>query len=746
MITLDFETRSTADLIKWGAQRYAYDTSTQALCLAWTFDDEEEVHLWHRSHPWTAKSKRPDELIERIRNGELVEAHNAAFEFYIWNETLRREFPEFDVEITLDQLRCSAAKASCVSLPRGLGDAVKAVNLPNKKSETGRGLIQKLSKPMPKRKGMGIRFNEDETLHRQNWEYCKQDVRAERGLSNYCPEMSERELEFWRMDFRMNDRGIALDLDAAQRGLTLAQQEGLRLNEELLELTGGSVEGFTKRGPLKEWLNINLASMGEQLVPDTKADTFSFKLYGVPTKAGDSAKEALKPKMDAHWESLGERGNKVKRVIEIAMEGNKSSVAKYKRMLESRIEKTPGQPRLHDIMLYNGADRTGRWSGKGVQPQNFVRGYAKEMIEVWEDLKRLDPAVVTLIWGEPMVALAKACRGALTASPGKTLYAADFNAIEARKLAWLSGCTRLLTLFQTGGDPYCDMASAIYKREITKKDKSERQLGKTAILGLGYAMGWEKFQATVWMNEGIWLDDEFCQMIVKLYRQKMYPEIPALWKASEAAACNAVMNGGEHYCGGNELGIGGVSYFVDRDFLHCRLPSGRLLAYLYPEVHVRRNYRFKARNQKGTVTSVVFPVKRDNVPMFKVRAYAEKKAAMANKVLLPDAPETFEQPHLSFMGRDTYTRQWKRCGTHGGTLVENYDQASSRDLLAESMYRVDQMDCFDLLLSIHDEVVAEAAKGACTLGEFEAIVAQVPEWAPGMPVSAEGWIGERLRK
>ena len=132
--------------------------------------------------------------------------------------------------------------------------------------------------------------------------------------------------------------------------------------------------------------------------------------------------------------------------------------------------------------------------------------------------------------------------------------------------------------------------------------------------------------------------------------------------------------------------------------------------------------------------------------MFKVHAHAEKLAKRAGKILLPDAPETFEQPHLSFMGRDTYTRQWTRCGAHGGTLVENYDQASSRDLLAESMRRVDEMDGFDLLLSIHDEVVAEASKGACTLSEFEAVVAQVPEWAPGMPISAEGWIGERLRK
>jgi DNA polymerase len=742
MITLDFETRSTADLIKWGVQRYAHDASTQALCLAWAFDDEDKVYLWHRNHPWIAKSKRPDQLIERIRGGEIVEAHNAAFEYYIWNIVLRREFPEFDVEIKLDQLRCSAAKASCVSLPRGLGDAVEAVKLPHKKKAEGRFLIQRLSKPMAKRNNMGVRFNEDESLHRRNWEYCKGDVRAERGLSEYCPEMSEQELEYWRMDFRMNDRGIQLDLEAAQRGLEMARAEGERLNEELQRITGGMVEGFTKRKPLLQWLNVHLEELGQSPVENTRADTFSFALYGVPTRAADAAKEALKPKMDAHWDSLGPEGASVKRVMEIAMEGNKSSVAKYRRMIESVCP----DGRLHDIMLYNGADRTGRWSGRGVQPHNFVRGYAKEMPEVWGDLKKLDPDVVTLIWGEPMMALAKACRGALTASPGKVLYAADFNAIEARKLAWLSGCSRLLNLFQTGGDPYCDMASAIYGRPVTKADKAERQMGKQAILGLGYAMGWEKFQATVRMSEGIELDDAFCQMIVRLYRQKMYPEVPALWKASEAAACRAVTEGGEHYCGGDELGIGGVSYFVDRDFLHCRLPSGRLLAYLHPEVYVRKNYRFKAVNQNGTVTSIVFPVKRENGPMFEVHAYAERLAEKVEKQLLPDAPETFEQPYLSFMGRDTYTRQWNRCSTHGGTLVENFDQASSRDLLAESMRRVDEMDIFDLLLSIHDEVVAEASKGACTLSEFEAVVAQVPEWAPGMPISAEGWIGERLRK
>lgn len=759
MITLDFETRSAADLIKWGQRRYALDTSTQALCLAWSYDQEEKVDLWHRDHPWIEKDEPDDELIRRIRDGEPVEAHNAGFEFNVWNEAFTREFPEWDVKLKIEQMHCSAAKASCLSLPRGLEDAITAVGLPDHKIADGKRLINKLSKPMIRRgknKGDGvIIFCEEEEEHRRNWEYCKGDVKAERGLSNFCPEMSEQERKYWLMDFRMNLRGIKLDRNAAEKALGLAALEATRLNGELKDITGGLVEKGSQRIALLKWANGRLVELEQDPLANTKADTLSFALDGVPTKAGDEAKEAAEGPAKEKWDALGEEGARVNRALRICMEVNRSSVAKYKRMIQSVCP----DDALHDIMLYNGADRTGRWSGKGVQPHNFVRGYGggykdltsdglDEMGDAWRDILSLDRELITMMWGEPMVCLAKACRGALIARDGKELYAADFNAIEARKLAWLSNCAPLLTLFNTkGGDPYCDMATAIYKRTITKADKSERSLGKKAILGLGYSMGWEKFQATVYMDEGIWLDDEFCQMVVSIYRKEKYPEVPALWRASEKAAIAAVVEGGTHYCGGDELGIGSVSYFMseDRNFLHCQLPSGRLLAYLYPRVNMRVTYRFAALNARGRPTTINFPAKK-SVPQHQVRWHAEKLAAKQGKTLLPDPPESFVSPHLSFMGRDTFTKQWKRCGTHGGSLVENYDQASSRDLLAEAMLRVDEMDQFDLLLSIHDEVIAEADIGTCAVNHFEAIMSVVPKWCPGMPIAAEGWVGPRLRK
>jgi len=295
--------------------------------------------------------------------------------------------------------------------------------------------------------------------------------------------------------------------------------------------------------------------------------------------------------------------------------------------------------------------------------------------------------------------------------------------------------------------PVYDLVNAGPRHRFTILTDHGALIVHNCILGLGYAMGWEKFQATVYADEGIWLEDEFCQMIVKTYRKDMYPEIPALWANTNKAAIGAVQEGGEWHVGGDDLGVGSVSYFVseDRNFLHCRLPSGRLLAYLYPEVHTRVNYRFSALNERGRPTTVMFPAKK-NVPMNRVRYHAEKLAEKQHKKLLDDQPESFLSPHLSFMGRDMFTRQWKRLGTHGGTLVENYDQASSRDLLAEAMLRVDQDERFGLLLSIHDEVIAEAPIGTCSLKEFEDMMAEVPQWAPGMPISAEGWIGPRLRK
>ena len=157
------------------------------------------------------------------------------------------------------------------------------------------------------------------------------------------------------------------------------------------------------------WANKKLVEVGGEMLVDTKADTLSFALDGVPTKAGDEAREAAEEASKEKWDAFGTEGEHIQRVLRICMEVNRSSVAKYKRMIESVCP----DDRLHDIMLYNGADRTGRWSGKGVQPHNFVRGYGggwksgEEMPPAWENIMAGDMDHITMIWGEPMVFLRK---------------------------------------------------------------------------------------------------------------------------------------------------------------------------------------------------------------------------------------------------------------------------------------------------------------------------------------------------
>jgi DNA polymerase len=743
--------------------------------MRWSYDDDPKVYLWHRGYPWAKQSPVPHNLLHRIASGETVEAHNAMFEYLIWNIVLRREFPEFNIPLPAEQMLCSAAKASCLSLPRGLGQALRIIGAPDEflKMESGTRLINRLCKPKPRKKNqVGIFWNEDETETRELWDYCGQDVVAERYLSKFCPEMTPREIEYWRMDWRMNERGILLDMVAVRAALKVIESETLRLNKEIFALTKGAVASGSKRKDFLKWAN----QYGQDLyvgfnLPNTRADTLSFALHGVPTKAGDDAKNAHKKEMDTKWAELGKHGLVLKRAIEICLEVNRTSNSKYKRMVQSVCP----DGRLHDIMLYNGADRTGRWSGKGVQPHNFVRGYMAEMDDVWDDIIETGAGVSLFTDDDPLPSLAKACRGALVASKDKELYAADFNAIEARKLAWMANCISQLELFRSKPivdaakeqmkagkltpeqfalieakyDPYLSMAAAIYNRDdLTKKDKTERNLGKRAVLGLGYAMGWEKFQATVYAEEGIWLEDEFCKKVVLVYRKAKCPEVPALWKEANTAAIDAVLNPGEEFqAGGDEIGNGAVTYFMSDNgrFLHCRLPSGRCLAYLDPKVSKKTNWFFKAKNARGGDTKVTFP-SRVGVPMHRVIWHAHKLAEKQGKTLTGDPPDHYETLHLSFVGRHIATKKWQRLGTHGGTLVENFDQASSRDLLAEAMLRVDNDPRFDLLLSIHDEVIAEAPVGTCTLREFETMMAETPIWARTMPIAAEGWIGPRLRK
>jgi DNA polymerase len=275
------------------------------------------------------------------------------------------------------------------------------------------------------------------------------------------------------------------------------------------------------------------------------------------------------------------------------------------------------------------------------------------------------------------------------AGPGTQLFVADYSSIEARVLLWIAGDETGLDIFRSGRDIYCEMASEIYGRPIDKKnDPNERQVGKAAILGLGYQMGWAKFQATA-AKAGSILDDQFAQRVVEAYRKKFY-RVKQLWYDQEEAACGAVKRPGKQYWAGR------IRWKVEGRFLYCILPSGRRLAYPDPEIRE------------------------------KMTPWGEKKLA------------------LTYKGINQLSHKWERQHSYGGMLVENIVQAVSRDLMAESMLRIERTKKYQVVLTIHDEILAESSCGE--IKEFEQLMAAIPDWAKSCPISVEGFCATRYRK
>lgn len=403
------------------------------------------------------------------------------------------------------------------------------------------------------------------------------------------------------------------------------------------------------------------------------------------------------------------------------------------------------------LMRANGAVVVSGNSGKGVQPHNFIRGYSEIMQEVCNDILKADPERLRLLYnGSVLEVLSKATRGAMVAAYGKKLMVADFAAIEARVLLWLANAMTALDVFYRGEDIYLDMASAIFKYPCTNKDDFpfERKVGKAAILGLGYQMGWEKFEDECRNKNGI-TDQEpkFFKDVVRVYREERFPEVKSFWYDLNEAAIQAVRRyDPKTMSKGPRIQCRRLAWFMWGQFLHMELPSGRLLSYFRPLIKTRVTYMFPALNERGHECSVMVSGPAD-LAEAAARRKAQSLAKIAAKQLIPNgSPTVFKSDTLTFMHENSVTRQWERKETYGGELVENATQATARDLMAEAMLRVDSHPDYDLLLSVHDEEIAECDEDKGSVEEFEALMEELPDWAEGCPVDAEGWEGYRYRK
>lgn len=707
--TIDFETRSACSIKDCGSWRYSLDPTTQVMCLAFRLPTWEEgrTALWHPAFPHLGieEAHCPElvELFQWIQEGRLVEAHNAWFERGIWTNICvpKLGWPEVGHE----QWRCSAAKAAAYSLPRNLENLTVALALKVKKDTEGAKVMKKMAKPrkplkkdvhawlednatlpLPAKKcattlypnddgtfrvvaewdggseehDLPLFWNESAELLERLCAYCRVDVLAEEAASHRLRDLSPTETRMYLMDQHINQMGFQLDRHGIECALEVVNGIYRELNQELVELTEGQVQKATQRARMMAWFQ-------EQGLPleDTQGST-----------------------IDA-WLKREDVDPKVRRGLELVRALGRSSTAKF---VAAQNWAHPETWRVHGGLLYHGAG-TGRWSGSGVQPHNFPRGTIKNMELAWEVIKSRDLQLMEMLYGDAMELLSHALRGMIVPTPGRRLMVADYAAIEARVVLWLAEDDEALDVFRRNECIYMAMATEIYGRLINDKEAQaeERQMGKQAVLGLGYQMGAKKFQATLAEKYGIFIELEFAQKIVDAYRNKFW-RVKKMWWNQEAAAIAAVNTPGR------VVKCGRVQWCCFDGFLHCKLPSGRLLGYCDPRV------------------------------IKKPTPWGEKKDA------------------LTYMGVDPYTKKWRRQDTYGGMLVENITQATARDLMAEAMLRCHDDGLYDVILSVHDELIAECDMDQGSVKDFEAAMAHTPAWADGCPVKAEGWTGLRYKK
>lgn len=748
-VTIDFETRSAYD-IKFGAYRYSQDSSTELMCLAILFPGEAEAVLWHPSYPsagWDEQGREHlDRLFALIQGGCLVEAHNSGFERAIWENICveRLGWPA----ISATQWRCSAALAASFALPRSLDGASQALGLVQEKDKTGHKIMMKLCKPraalkadlelvaaetlgdkklwkeVPKPKNAHVlkglypdiaAVRELSPWHEKAedltalFDYCKQDVVVEHGISKRLGhELPGDELRVWQLDQQMNARGVYIDLPMVEGALKIADAAKVAADDRIAELSDGAVNSVGQRTAFMDFVN---GEPGDGFIGNTQKATIE---------------EAIRhPKM---WSS------KALEALQLRQSQAKTSVKKY----DSMQNVVGPDSRARGLLAYHGAD-TGRWAGRLVQPQNFPRGTVKgDIDELCELTTSGDKDYLDLMYGDAMEVISSALRGAMTASPGNTFVQADYSSIEARGIFWLVGDEKALDTFRQGRDIYKATAAEIYGIEYDKVNADQRQMGKQAVLGLGYQMGYAKFAETC-QGYGMDVSEELSKQVVETYRAT-YSKIKSFWKDIEVAAKEAVGRGSDA-----PVTLGRMKLFTEDEFLNIQLPSGRCLKYYQPrvsEVPSRFNDWADLFPQEDTESILDYQERIDHIQaqasLLTLREFCGRFQISPSLIKLDSK--------LTFMGQNSMTRKYVRQNTYGGKLTENIVQALSRDIMAFAMLTVADHGKYEPVLTVHDEILAEVPEGQGSVEEFERLMSILPDWAEGFPLAAEGWMGTRYRK
>ena len=634
-LAIDIETYSDVDLINCGVYKYTDSDNFEILLFAYSVDDEETKIV-----DLASGEKLPEEIMEMLLDDSVIKtAFNANFE----RTCLSRHL---GVKLKPEAWRCTAVQAAMLALPLSLEGVGVVLGLDKQKMSEGKDLIRYFCSPCKPTKSNGGRTRNLPEDAPEKWElfktYCIRDVDVEKQIRKklWKYPIPEKEQQLYCLDQRINDRGIMVDRNLVNHAIAcdlLYKETATKRAYELSEL-----ENPNSVSQLKGWLTekgIEVDSLAkatvEELVDKTEGD--------------------------------------VQEMLKLRLAMSKTSVKKYEAIDRSVCRES----RVHGLLQFFGANRTGRWAGRLVQihnlPQNHIsdlelaRGLVAE--GRYDDVEMLYESIPNV--------LSELIRTAFVAKPGSRFIISDFSAIEARVLAWLAGEQWRIEVFQTHGKIYEASASAMFHvpiEEITKTSPL-RQKGKISELALGYGGSVGAMTAMGALKMG--LSEEELPSLVTTWRNAN-PHITQFWWAVDEAAVKAVRDK-------KPSRVGRVAFEYSSGILFVTLPSGRKLSYVKPKMGVNK----------------------------------------------------FGREGITYEGIGE-SKKWVRLETYGPKLVENIVQATSRDILAEAMIRLEDAG-FDIVCHVHDDVVLEVPEGVSSVDEINEIMAVNPEWTDGLPLSAAGF-------
>lgn len=631
---IDIETYSSVSLKTQGVHKYVASDDFEILLLAYSLDHQEvecidiasgeEVPVW---------------LINALTDPNVLKtAHNAKFEIACLNWW-------WDLKMDVSQWDCTMIKSAMLGYPLSLDQVAKAMGLTEQKDREGKALIRYFTVP---NKGVRKLPAHDPGKWARFKAYNINDVVVEQAIRRQHDffKIPKTERDIWVLDQKINNVGVMLDLQLVEQAIALNKINSERLLIEAVGLTSLANPNSPKQ--LKEWLT-------------TEMDT------PVNSLTKENVKELIGDNND---ETVG-------RVLEIRQELAKSSIKKYKAMLEYVDDKH----RAKDLFQLWGAQKTGRWSGRGIQLQNLTKTM-EDLDRARAILKTGNLELLEMLYGNLSNTLSGLIRTAIVAGPGKELGISDFSAIEARVLAWFAQEIWRLKVFQGDGKIYEASGAHMFKIPASEVVGNIRFKAKTAELALGYQGGVGAIVRMETMGLKTGLLPEERQPLVNTWRAAN-PRIVRFWYDLERAALLAVESPGRTYK------MFGLVFGVKHNTLFIKLPSGRYLSYVKP--FIKNN--------------------------------------------------SFDRPAVHYWGIDQDTKQWTVQDTYGGKLAENVVQGTARDLLADTMLRLDKLG-WCIVGHVHDEIITEITESDQRgednpyAGALNTVMSAPVSWAPGLPLAA----------